>query len=149
MSDIKMHLKKESDQALYREVMADMRALRDVEMKFVPFFFQISAFVVTANIVLMVQAAPRPVVIAVGTLSIAFTLIFAGTLIWKIGRDHENHAWLGKRAQAIWQSWQVFEFFDEANYGSGKGYQTNQLLIATCAAFVLLTVCFGLTVNFP
>lgn len=149
MADIAEHITEKSAQSLYREIMSDMRALRDVEMKFVPFFFQIAAFVVAVNVALIVQVAtPRQATLAIGVLSVAFTLTFARILIWKIGRDHQNHEWLGLRAQAVWRYWNGAAFFDNAKYGAGRGYKTNQLLIGLCSAFVVLIVCTGIAVKF-
>lgn len=137
--------------ALHRELHADMRILRDTELKLVPFFFQITAFVFAANVFILAQPTAivrKSLALAIGLLSVVFTVVVAWLLSTRIGRHHRTYRQLGDRVTYIQKVWGVHDFFDsDPPFGHGDGSRRNQHLIWCCALFVVLVIIVGLDVK--
>ena len=138
----------EKSETLFRELHADMRTIRETELKMVPLFFQVSAFTVAANILAATATVPKHYAVFVMVISLIFIFGFWIQLHLRINHDRETYYYLGQRARYIREQWGVAIFYKPAErkklYGAGPGYRKNQKLVAWSALFVILIIAFGL-----
>jgi excisionase family DNA binding protein len=146
---------KEYSSDLYRELFAELRTLRDTELKMLPMFFTSMAFVLAANVALFGSASASPnLMLWVGSISILFVVMFAWGLIRRLGHDNRAYRELGARVTVIRRFWGVLPseeepnritFFDRSaeKFGQGRGYRRNQWVVAFTAATIVLILVGG------
>lgn len=131
-------------ETLLRELQSEMRSIRDADLKLLPFFFTISAFVLSANLLTIPNAKTPSTVLWVGIPSLLFLCIFWWQLHGLIEYNHNKYLALGKLVREIWDGWKVTKFCkpDQGSspYGEGSGFKKTQLLIAYCAIAVVIIV---------
>lgn len=140
---------------LYRELHAELRAIRDTELKLLPMFFTAMAFVLAANVALFGSTSASPsLVLWVSSISIMFVAAFAWGLIRRLEHDHRTYRVLGARITVIRRIWGLLPpgedpnritFFDKSaeKLGQGKGYRRNQWIVVFTAATVTLILIGG------
>ena len=131
-------------ETLLKELQSEMRSIRDADLKLLPFFFTISAFVLSANLLTILNAKTPSTVFWVGTPSLLFVCVFWWQLHDLIEYNHNKYVALGKLVREIWDGWQVTQFckLGQGNspYGEGRGFKKTQQLIASCALSVVIIV---------
>lgn len=133
---------------LLRELHNEMRAMRDTELKIIPLFFVVAAFILSGNVAVQSQARVPSLVFWIALCSSAFLCIFWWRLHKRIAEDHATYLELSNRVAAIRRKLKAEAFFAaETGFGTGKGYQKNQRLIAVTAVFVLIALAGGITIR--
>jgi hypothetical protein len=87
-------------------------------------------------------------VVWIAVCSSAFLCIFWWRLHKRIAEDHASYLELSNRVAAIRRKLKAETFFGTgARFGTGKGYQKNQWLIAVTAVFVLIALAGGIAIR--
>lgn len=136
---------KEHAVTLLSELQSEMRAIRDAELKMVPFFFAVAAFVLTANLLTVLnENASLSKVLWVTIPSLVFILAFWWQLHERLNDEHKKYSDHGKRVRQLWDLWGVTEFCKQREghpkFGLGLGYRKSQGLIASSALLVVLII---------
>jgi len=127
---------------LIKELHSEMRSIRDADLKMIPFFFTICAFILSGNLITILNAEVEiPTVLGVAIPSLAFVALFWSQLHWLIEYNNGKYRELGGRVQEIWKLWEVSQFCDpDQRFGSGSGYKKTQRLLASSALAVIVIV---------
>lgn len=135
---------KEHSDAIFRELHAEMRALRDTELKLIPLFFQTATFIVAANMVAIFSPAGSiPAICLISATSAIMIIILMESLCRRMKRDNRTYQFLGERVFYIRGLWGVAPFFQGRRYtefGRGEGASANILMIRSCAAVVIFLI---------
>jgi len=132
-------------ETLLKELQAEMRAIRDAELKMVPFFFAVAAFVLTATLLATLNdKVSLSTVLWVTAPSFVFIVAFWVQLHRRISDEHEKHADLGRKVRQLWDLLGVADFCKPLDgrpeFGAGSGYRKSQWLVASSALVVLLII---------
>ena len=124
---------------LVKELHADMRALRETELKIVPLFFQVSAFILAGNVALSSgKDISLFVIVWTGVLSIAILCGFWVQICRRIDHDHTSYSYLSERIKFIRSEWGVDCLYKSDDFGSGSGYSRNKWLVSWAGGGVVL-----------
>lgn len=127
-------------ETVYQELHAGMKALRDTEFRLVALFYEVSAFIVTGNVVLIASDVSILITAISTLLSVLLLIGFWCRLCVRIEKDHETYRFLGDRVTAIREMWEVDDFFrgsdSNVRFGHGPGYKFNRSLISWSVAIV-------------
>ena len=128
---------------LIRELHSEMRAIREADLKILPFFYASSALVLPAHVLIVLNAnAEMWLLLSVAVPLFLFVCVMWWSLHRQLEQGHANYEDLGKRIQAIWSLWGVSPFCaprpGAAPLGSGRGYRRAQLYLAFPAICVLI-----------
>jgi hypothetical protein len=140
--DVNEHISDHAD-TLIRELHAEMRAIREADLKMLPFFYASAAFVLPAHVLTVLNdKAGLSLVLWVAIPLFTFICVMWWQLHRQLADSNSKYRDLGQRIRTIWQLWQVSSFCAPneggSELGEGKGVKRTQLFLAATAICVLL-----------
>lgn len=129
--------------SLIRELHAEMRAIREADLKMIPFFYASAAFILPAHVLTVLNAkAELLLVLWVAVPLFAFICAMWWQLHRQLSDSNAKYRALGQRVRTIWSLWEVSNFCTPSDggpeLGDGRGVKRTQFFVAATAICVLL-----------
>lgn len=134
----------ERAELFYKELLAEMRSRRDNTWKIASIFFQVSAFVLAANIALMVTSSVKNALLITVVVISAFFILLVWFLVDRLVSNNRNYSdEHGQRVQFLNKLWGTEDVYGPLPPGKGPGARLVLIMIRGTTAFVIVALIAG------
>lgn len=134
----------ERAELFYKELLAEMRSRRDNTWRLASIFFQISAFVLAANVALMVTASVKnPLAIAVVAISAMFIVLVWFLVDRLVSNNRKYYSQHGEKVQFLNRLWGADDVYGRIPIGQGPGAGLVLVMVRGTTLFVIVALAAG------